>query len=167
MLIQYLYLSLLEDELDSLLSDIRNGRGTSDRVSLGTYNALKEAIRDKDDITVEISISNLTPNKDQRLINSYLGDKAEVVRFFDLRINILVDGKVVGTLNNLDEKVEIEVTDITGTSYYVYRVHDDKVEYVDRLYDRDSDKTYEFETDAFSTYAIIRGNRIVVDTSAR
>ena len=158
----------LDSTLDDILDMVDDRKDISTSImSEETLNALKEAINDDKDISIELSLSNLTPTSDQRLVRKYFDD---VLRFFDLSVYLLADGERIGIITSLQEKIEVEVTEIEeADDLYVYRVHDGKLEFVDELVDSDNDGILEFFTDKFSKYAIIKGARptIVVETSAR
>lgn len=104
-------------------------------------------------------------------IKAELGESGKVAQFLDLSVlikSVAVDGseKELGTLNVLSEKIKFTIMvpeDLVkeGREFYIIRVHDGEADKLDLT--KNSDGTYSFETDRFSSYALAYDE---VDTSA-
>ena len=123
----------------------------------------EEIINNGSNVKLEIvtkDITNDIPTEDKEIILESIGDK---------NIGAYIDLSIIKTVNEVstniyETKDEIEITinipeellkidDNTTREYYIIRLHDDKVELLDTIYNEEGN-TLTFSTDKFSTYAI-------------
>ena len=136
-------------------------------VSEETIAKIKEAVDEGKQITTEVVANVVTEDTIQtevvKEIKAAIGTEGTVAQYLDLSIMIQAvadngDATNLGTLNELGEKLTFTIAvpaDLVkaGREFYVVRVHEGEV---DKLtVTKNEDETYSFETDKFSTYALV------------
>ena len=102
-------------------------------------------------------------------VKTELGNTGKIAQFIDLSVlikSVASDGteKDLCTLNVLSEKVKFTIVipeDLVkdGREFYIIRVHDGEAEKLELT--KNSDGTYSFETDRFSSYALAYDEAVV------
>ena len=134
----------------------------------GISKELKEKILDaiNNDKTITVDLSNISIKKEDikdesKLIEKIINKDAKVAGYFDIVLNISIDGVFAGNITVTSDKISVtlevpkdtpKVKDGYTRTYTVVRVHDDKAENLDTKLNNDG--TVTFETDKFSIYAI-------------
>lgn len=123
------------------------------------YNMTDITSKDIDEVRLYASsIDDTVTDSDEYLVKSKLGENDKVVGYLDLGLYLLNKKSIVGAATELsnDVKVTIDVPEElikSGRKFSIIRVHDGGA---DKLIDLDSDdSTITFETNKFSTYAIV------------
>ena len=137
--------SELKDKINLSLSDINQ---INNGISILVYLEV-------DDIT------NSVTNIDKNLINSVIENNWNVGSYIDINLFKKIgnnEEKITATNGKIKIKLNIPKELINNKKdinreYKIVRVHNDKAEIIDCKYNNDN--TLEFETDKFSTYAII------------
>ena len=139
-----------------------------DKEVSGVSKELKEKILDAiaNDKTITVDLKSATVKEDDikddaKLVTGAINKEAKVAGYFDIVLNISIDGEVAGIVTVTEDKITVtlevpkdtpKVADGYTRTYTVVRVHDEKAEKLDTKLN--SDGTLSFETDKFSTYAI-------------
>lgn len=149
--------TVLTESVKELIENIDNTTAISDE----TKEIIKSFISDGAVISIEPEIKAVdNKNIDKEVlmkIEETLGSKDEVAQYFELSMNLIVNGESVGTINELTGKVQFTITiDESliekGRSFYMIRYHEDgSVEKIKGLL---KGNQFTFETDKFSTYAL-------------
>lgn len=116
----------------------------------------------KDDVKsvrLYVSFDKNISQSDKDLITSKMNDNEKLVNFLNVKVLLLdKDKNIIGYADELSHKVSIEVEIPSefirsGRIFHIIRLHDGKI---DRVEDTDhSDSTITFESDKFSSYAIV------------
>lgn len=132
--------------------------------------AINEALEAGKDIQSEVKVEKVDAKevaKDEaaavssavkQLQAKVKGDSATIAQYLDISVLVKAEGETIGTLNQLGNTVTFtlaipETLQKEGRQFYVIRVHDGEVTKVaSRM---NADGTLSFETDRFSTYALV------------
>ena len=131
---------------------------------------IKEAVKAGKKVSIKVEIDAF--KKDQakaeyldeiKAIEEYLNAeygemKSEVLKFADIKIKAAADGKYLGNLAKVGEKVPFTVNlpkDAVG-NYGIVRIHDGKVEKINEVQMDMVKKTMNFWADRFSVYAVYK-----------
>ena len=143
--------------VDQILSDADVGGAVTDE----TKEAVKTAVKQDKPIAVEIKTETLASEAvnpaDAEKTADAAGEKAEIAQYLDLSVLLKADGETIGTLNKLVQPIQVQIAipaDLLaeGRTFYVIRVHDGVAEKLDTTV---QDGVAVFETDRFSTYALV------------
>jgi len=156
-------------EVDKLLEKLENNESLEGVVSEETLEKIQEAISNNKNIITKLVIDN---KKDvevetavKELINSALNKLAEdaeanIAQYLDIKVVLKVEGSQdeLGTLNKLSEKITLtfEIPDEwkkEGRVFSVIRVHEGRTDVLEVRENQDG--TVSFDTDRFSTYALV------------
>ena len=156
-------------EVDKLLEKLGDKESLEGVVSEETLEKIQEAISNHKNIITELVIDN---KKDvevetavKELINSALNKLAEdaeanIAQYLDIKVVLKVEGSQdeLGTLNKLSEKITLtfEIPDEwkkEGRVFSVIRVHEGRTDVLEVRENQDG--TVSFDTDRFSTYALV------------
>ena len=157
--------------LSTIITDGMNGKLSDevlDELDPTLQAALENAIDNNKEITVDLSTDSIKEGeidkKDLEKINTKIGKDDKLLGYFDIDLNVLVDGQEVGKLTRLEKPITIKVDakdlvkDLPKTSdgytrtYVAIRLHNGEVDVIPAKLNADG--TIEFETDRFSTYTI-------------
>lgn len=149
--------TVLTDSVKDLIENIDNTTAISDE----TKEIIKSFISDGAVISIEPEIKAVdNKNIDKEVltkIEETLGSKDEVAQYFELSMNLIVNGESIGPINELTGKVQFTITlDESliekGRTFYMIRYHEDgSIEKIEGLLEGNQ---FTFETDKFSTYAL-------------
>lgn len=152
--------------------------GTEGFTDKKTAEAVKEAVNDGKDVSVVAEVkkadtSNAEVKKDAEKVKVELekiaeknNTAADVAMYLDLSVQLKADKTVLGTVNKLSKAVTFTVMvpenlKAEGRIFYVIRVHDGKAEKLETKVDGNA---LTFETDRFSTYALVYEDKKVEPT---
>ena len=152
-------LTKVKTEVENLVEDILSGKRTT-QIDENIQEQIKEAIKSNETVVSKIIISSQEKNNvsqsDINEIDSILEDDEKVYCYLDIKIEISIGNKVIGTVNNLSDNIELTInipTDIQNKGeFYIGRVHNGKAE---KLNTKRDGNTLTFTTDCFSTYALV------------
>lgn len=133
-------------------------------------NEICTAFEDGKDINTQIVIEQVEENKiassDVQIVETALtqiqetlqAEEGKIVQYLDINLLITVDGNEVGKLNQLKDTITLSIAlpeklQVEGRQFYIVRIHGDEVTRLPLT--ENADGTYSFETDRFSTYALI------------
>lgn len=121
---------------------------------------IKELIDEGKEITVQVAIDKVEagnkPSAEMIKIENSMKKDEKIAQYFDISVLVKADGKKVGELEELSNKITLSVVIpneliVEGREFYILREHDGKVE---RLATTLDGNVLEFKTDKFSTYAL-------------
>lgn len=143
----------------NLVKDILSGKSTT-QIDENIQEQIKEAIKSGEIVVSKVIINSQEKNNvsqsDINEIDSILKEDEKVYCYLDIKIEISIGNKVIRTVNNLSDNIELTInipTDIQNKGeFYIVRVHNGKAE---RLNTKRVGNTLTFTTDCFSTYALV------------
>lgn len=151
------------EETTKIIDKILAGK-TVEGISPSLQEAIKDAVDNNKTITIDLkkdSVKESDVSKDAAEIQSLMGSNAHVSGYFDITIEVSIEGTYAGNITLLDDVLIItlnvpndqpEVASGYTRKYTVVRVHDGVAEKLDTILNDDG--TITFKTDKFSTYAI-------------
>lgn len=151
------------EETTKIIDKILAGK-TVEGISPSLQEAIKDAVDNNKTITIDLkkdSVKESDVSKDAAEIQSLMGSNAHVSSYFDITIEVSIEGTYAGNITLLDDALIItlnvpndqpEVASGYTRKYTVVRVHDGVAEKLDTIFNDDG--TITFKTDKFSTYAI-------------
>lgn len=155
--------AVIEAEVADLVEAIESGEAVTG-VSEETAKIISEAISEGASISFEVVYSGQIEATEQenQLILEAIEKGETVAELFDLSIILKVDGEEVGAVHKLTDKVTFQLAlpdemIKDGRTYSILRIHEGKVE---KLPTELIGKQLVFETDRFSTYAIVYADKI-------
>lgn len=148
----------VNDQLKDVVDQIVTG-GTPDAVSPQTQAAIAQAAQQGSAIALQIQAQPVDPQAvgtDAEKALALVGENGQIAQYLDIRLVITADGQPIGTLDQLDAPVKVQVLVPQallkeGRSFYVIRVHEGVAQKLPLTL---NGALGEFETDAFSTYAL-------------
>ena len=150
-------------EVTKIVEKILNGE-TVKGVSPSLQEEIKKAVKNGKEITVDVkkdSIDESKVSEDAKKVKSVIGSNSKVAGYFDITVQVSIDGTYKGNITLLDNAYvitldlpsDIPTVDSEYTrTYTVVRVHDGNAEKLETTLNDDG--TITFKTDKFSTYAI-------------
>ena len=156
-----------EELVKELIEMLITGDNTQSGISEETAANIASAIEKGEEIVSEVVVKTVeakkVPKADKNAVEKVLKDtakgKTEVVQYLDLSVLICTeDGEVLGEYTELKETLKFTIAipadvDVEGKTVYVVRIHNDEVTILDTV--MNADGTVSFETDRFSTYALV------------
>lgn len=138
----------------------------------------KDALKNGDDILLKLIVKDIDNTINDEIKQKLLAySDYELGQFLDIHIEKYINNIIVNDLNVLPAKIKI-VIDIPeelrkqGRTFYLLRMHNnpDGTEVISEIADMDdNDNTFTFETNQFSTYAIVytdnKSNKPSVETN--
>ena len=122
--------------------------------------AAEKALEKNPDATIsaEIVVAALPEELVSEDIKEDMTSEGEIVKFIDISVYVTVDGEYAGTIKELSEKIKIYIdlpadAEDENVKYIVLREHNDEINALEIKKDNDG---YYFETDKFSTYALVK-----------
>ena len=128
------------------------------------------ALKEGGKADVKVSVSKATPTaEDKKLVEAQLNSTNKIVMYLDLGVKVSIkdaDGTVIGTdaaLSETGTPVQftvalddsfINTNNTVDRTYQVVRIHEGKVDVLPTTFDPET-KTITFESDKFSTYALM------------
>ncbi len=152
---------VIDDTLTQIVGKVLNDMDIGEAVDDQTKAAIKEAVEQDKPITIVIKTETLAPSQvdadDAAKTEAVAGAGAEVAQYLDISMILQADGREIGTLNRLVGSITVQVAipaDLLADDrvFYVVRVHDGVAEKLDTVV---QDGVASFETDRFSTYALL------------
>lgn len=152
-----------KETLTKIIEKILNGEAVKG-VSSSLQKEIKEAVKNGKEITVNVkkdSIEESKVSEDAEKVKSVIGSDSKVAGYFDITVQVSIDGTYKGNITLLDNAYVITLdlpSDIPTVdsgytrAYTVVRVHDGNAEKLETTLNDDG--TITFKTDKFSTYAI-------------
>lgn len=124
----------------------------------------KDALKNGDDISLKLIVKDIDNTINEEIKQKLIAfSDYEMGQFLDIHIEKYINNIIVNNLNELPSKIKI-VIDIPkelrkpGRTFYLLRMHKnpDGTEVISEITDMDNnDNTFTFETNQFSTYAIV------------
>ena len=152
---------VIDDTLTQIVGKVLNDMDIGEAVDDQTKAAIKEAVEQDKPITIVIKTETLAPSQvdadDAAKTEAVAGAGADVAQYLDISMILQADGREIGTLNRLVGSITVQVAipaDLLADDrvFYVVRVHDGVAEKLDTVV---QDGVASFETDRFSTYALL------------
>lgn len=152
---------VIDDTLTQIVGKVLNDMDIGEAVDDQTKAAIKEAVEQDKPITIVFKTETLAPSQvdadDAAKTEAVAGAGAEVAQYLDISMILQADGREIGTLNRLVGSITVQVAipaDLLADDrvFYVVRVHDGVAEKLDTVV---QDGVASFETDRFSTYALL------------
>ena len=152
---------VIDDTLTQIVGKVLNDMDIGEAVDDQTKAAIKEAVEQDKPITIVIKTETLAPSQvdadDAAKTEAVAGAGADVAQYLDISMILQADGREIGTLNRLVGSITVQVAipaDLLADDrvFYVVRVHDGGAEKLDTVV---QDGVASFETDRFSTYALL------------
>ena len=152
---------VIDDTLTQIVGKVLNDMDIGEAVDDQTKAAIKEAVEQDKPITIVIKTETLAPSQvdadDAAKTEAVAGAGADVAQYLDISMILQADGRELGTLNRLVGSITVQVAipaDLLADDrvFYVVRVHDGVAEKLDTVV---QDGVASFETDRFSTYALL------------
>lgn len=128
------------------------------------------ALKEGGKADVKVSVSKATPTaEDKKLVEAQLNSTNKIAMYLDLGVKVSIkdaDGTVIGTDVSLSETGTpvqftvalddsfINTNNTVDRTYQVVRIHEGKVDVLPATFDPET-KTITFESDKFSTYALM------------
>ena len=128
------------------------------------------ALKEGGKADVKVSVSKTTPSEeDKKLVEAQLNSTNKIAMYLDLGVKVSIkdaDGTVIGSdvaLSETGTPVQFTVTlddsfintnNTVDRTYQVVRIHEGKVDVLPATFDPET-KTITFESDKFSTYALM------------
>lgn len=152
-----------EEEFNSIIAKIIAGGYEGNNVDKETADKIYEAYKAGKSIVTKIETSSMSTDRVDADTMKKVEDKLEeygleTIQFIEISVVVYADGELLGKITQLDNSISftLETTnEVQGKDgcFYVARVHDGEIEV---LKTRDADgNLISFETDKFSTYALI------------
>lgn len=152
---------VIDDTLTQIVGKVLNDMDIGEAVDDQTKAAIKEAVEQDKPITIVIKTETLATSQvdadDAAKTEAVAGAGADVAQYLDISMILQADGREIGTLNRLVGSITVQVAipaDLLADDrvFYVVRVHDGVAEKLDTVV---QDGVASFETDRFSTYALL------------
>ncbi len=165
--------AVVEETVGQVVEQILNNADVGGAVSDETKEAVKTAVEQDKAITVEMKTETVAPEAvdpaDAEKTVSAAGEKAEIAQYLDLSVLLKADGETIGTLEKLVQPVQVQIAIpgnllAEGRTFYVIRVHNGVAEKLDTTV---RDGVAVFETDRFSTYALVYEDAAVSGSSSQ
>lgn len=150
----------VQTEIEEIVEQIAEGKETA-QVSKETAQKLEEALKSGESIQSQIVAKNVSKDQvdqdEQKEISLKLDKTETVAQYLDLSIVLEAGGTTIGTVNTLGKPIAFRIAvpkDLQkdGRTFSVVRVHNGKAEKLAAAY---TNGIVTFETDRFSTYALI------------
>jgi LPXTG-motif cell wall-anchored protein len=139
--------------------DFGIANGTSDLMEKVLSDAQKARVANGESAEIFLDVKNITDSvseNDKQLVESVL-DKYKVGAYFDISLMMKVGhdkaSKVTKTSGSISLRIRVP-EELTGKALKVVRIHDGAATVIDGTYDENTGY-FTFDTDAFSTYALI------------
>ena len=139
--------------------DFGIANGTSDLMEKVLSDAQKARVANGESAEIFLDVKNITDSvseNDKQLVESVL-DKYKVGAYFDISLMMKVGhdkaSKVTETSGSISLRIRVP-EELTGKALKVVRIHDGAATVIDGTYDENTGY-FTFDTDAFSTYALI------------
>lgn len=154
------------DIINSTVCDILSGNNDN-LVDKDTLVNVKKAISEGKTITTSVITKMIDEDMlDKKVVGSFqaeadksagTNEKAVIAQYLDLSIGLMVGNEKLGEVNQLTGKIEFTLAMPEnfvqeGRTYYILRMHDGKVT---KLPVKMDGNILKFETDQFSTYALV------------
>ena len=157
------------NEVKKLVESVLEGN-TVEGISEELATEIKEAVNSGKNVTLEVSMPVVTKDavsEDAEKVQEKISNNENVAAYFDINLFIKVENESKGKVTKLNDKVKItveipkdipEVKEGYTRTYKVVRVHDGVAEILPTTV---SGTSASFETDSFSTYALIYEDTLV------
>ena len=153
----------LATEFNSLIGKILAGESV-EGIDAGLAAEILDAIAEGKTVDVGVAITPKSAEElgeDANKIEGAVANKQKIGAFFDINIEVSIDGEVRGYITKLDNGILLKLPLINGLgdvpggysrTFKVARVHNGELAMLDAERENDSVKTF---SDRFSTYAIV------------
>lgn len=158
---------------EKIINNLKEDKTPDNIVEEDVLNIIKDAIASGTtaDLDVETIVEANVQTEDTtkayapgsvEKIEQIVGDKGEIVEYLDVKVSLKVDNgqaSAQGKISEIEEPITFTIDvpeNLQGKelNFYVVRVHDGKAEKLQTKVSEDG-KTLSFETDKFSTYALV------------
>ena len=149
-------------ETETIIADITAGKDVTKVVSEETAAAIKKAVEEGKTIETKVAAGTVkeeaVDKEDVAKVEEKVGTTGQIAQYLDLRVEVMIAGEEAGTINELSKPIKFivaipEELQADGREFYVVRVHDGVAEKLETTLNEDG--TISFETDKFSTYALV------------
>ena len=96
------------EEVKELISKVNHNEEV-EGIDEELANIIRKAILDNKEITIELSITKIEDTNTEELnkIKESLSSNTNIIEFYDIRINVIIDNEIVGNITKLNNNIKI------------------------------------------------------------